>query len=108
MTDDPFRYCVYCDADTYIEDSNVVDHAEDCPSSTGVFPVRDEDLGEKCPCCGYQHGLMCGRCETPLAVDDRYMLVEVAEGITGLVGPAGASVQELVCVGCAAQAALGD
>ena len=100
---DPFRFCIYCEADCYEEDPG---HADDCPSTTGVFPVREEDAGPQCPHCGERiDGEMhCADCDQPLRVGDHYTHRHIGRG--GLPGMAEADVYEIICLGCAALAAV--
>lgn len=102
----PYRYCVYCGADTYVpeweegdvvlhRDPGEVEHDADCPVKTGVFPVRPEDLGPlvQCPHCDESFrafGMRCMDCEVELVEGDTYMQRQVAE-----------DTFEAVCVGCA-------
>ena len=89
MSEDPFRYCVHCNADCYDDDP---EHAEDCPASTGVWPVREKDL-LPCSNCGHPHNQMfCMDCREELKAGDRYMHRQVDD-----------DVYEIICVGCAAK-----
>ena len=105
MSDDPFRYCVFCNADCYVDEA---EHADDCPSVTRVWPVREEDMGPKCSHCGERaFGPMhCMDCGASLNVGDHYMHREVDPGDPLLPGIEGAPVYEVICVGCAAKEAL--
>jgi hypothetical protein len=103
---EPFRWCVYCGADCHEDDPQ---HAADCPSNTGVFVVRDEDCGPACVHCGrraHGDGIRCTSCGTDLAVGDRYMHREVEPGDPGGLGVEAASINEVICVGCAAADAI--
>ena len=103
---DPFRFCVYCAADCYADEP---DHAPTCPSVTGVYPVRPEDLGPKCNHCGERAlGMTCMDCGDELKVGDHYMHRVVEEGDPLLPGIEGAEVREVICVGCKAKEALAD
>lgn len=100
MTNDAFRFCVYCEADCYVDEP---EHAVDCPSSTRVFPVREKDL-MPCVNCGHHlHGMRCMDCEAELSVGDHYMHREVDHGDPLLPGIECAPVFEVICVGCAAK-----
>jgi hypothetical protein len=104
--EDPFRYCVYCKADCYADEP---EHAEDCPSTTGVYPVREGDFGPKCIHCGKgAHGPMCcAECEAELGLGDHYMHREVDPGDPDDPNPfTGAPTYEVICMGCAAKEAL--
>lgn len=98
---EPLRWCVYCDADC---DADEPEHAEDCPSRTGVFTVDAAMIGPECPHCGERagHPPICTDCAATLNVGDRYMLREIEPGDQLVPGVEGASVNEVVCVGCAA------
>lgn len=96
---DMFRFCVYCDADCYDEDGDAlpkdeVDHRPDCPTVTGLYPVRPEDHGPEvtCPKCGHQfreYSVTCMDCGTELEEGDSYAHRRIS-----------ADVVELVCVPC--------
>lgn len=99
--EDPFRYCVYCRADCYEPEP---EHSAACPSSTGVFPVRERDV--LCPGCKKTHiGMRCGDCEAEFQVGDHYTHRKIGEA-PSLMGDGDAPVYEIVCLGCAAQEAL--
>lgn len=102
---EPFRWCVYCDADCDLPEPP---HEDDCPQVTGIYPVRDEDCGPPCAHCGKRSFDVptCSTCGTALEVGDRYMLRELDPGDPLLPGVEGASVSELICVGCAASDAI--
>ncbi|MDQ8043860.1 MAG: hypothetical protein REI11_04605 [Patulibacter sp.] len=106
---EPFRWCVYCGADCQPDAGGAVErHAADCPSNTGVFDVRPSDLGPECPHCGERPGgFACTRCAVPLGIGDRYMRAELEPADPSLPGVAGASISEVVCIGCATHDALG-
>jgi hypothetical protein len=60
MSDLPIeeRPCAYCGAEY---DAGGFDHAEDCPSNIGLFPVREEDV--RCPGCKQTYiGMRCIEC----------------------------------------------
>jgi predicted RNA-binding Zn-ribbon protein involved in translation (DUF1610 family) len=99
--DDPFRYCIYCDADCYADEP---EHADDCPSGTGVYPVTEQLLKPICPHCGESlYGLpRCMDCGEPFKLGDRYMYRVVEAGDPLLPGIEGAEVREVICIGCAA------
>lgn len=101
MTDsDPFRFCVFCGADCHIEN---VEHSAECPSVTGVYPVRVE---KHCPSCTCDGTIFCCRCDAELKIGDHYMLHELEPGDASIPGIEGASVSEVICVGCAGQTML--
>ena len=98
---EPFRWCVYCDADCYMPEP---EHAEGCPSSTGVFPVREDDV--LCHGCKKTYlGMRCSDCETEFKVGEHYTHRQVGEA-PSLMGGEDCPVYELVCLGCAAQEAV--
>lgn len=104
--DDPYRFCVYCEADCKVDEP---EHAADCPSSTGVFPVREQDFGPKCAHCGeraFGASMRCGDCGAELKVGDFYMHRELDPGDPLDPGMGGAAIYEVICVGCAASEAL--
>jgi hypothetical protein len=93
---EPFRWCVFCDADCDVDEA---DHADDCPSSTGIYPVEVHKHCETCSCDGTT---FCCDCGAELRVGDFYMHREIeAEG--PLPGLAGAAVYEVICIGCKAK-----
>jgi predicted RNA-binding Zn-ribbon protein involved in translation (DUF1610 family) len=100
---DPFRYCVYCNADCAVDESQ---HSGDCPTVTGLWPVRKEDLGLECPRCGYQHGMRCMDCEAEFKIGDFYIHRELDPGDPHLPGVEGAAIHEIICVGCGAKEAV--
>jgi hypothetical protein len=58
FVDDPeweakYRWCVYCKADCWVDDP---EHTTECPTSTGVFPIREGDKD-----------MLCCRCKAPLS-----------------------------------------
>lgn len=101
MTDDPFRWCIYCHTDCRVDEP---EHADDCPSVTNVWPVRKQDLQPECSACGHLEGMLCGDCHQPFEVGDFYMHREMAgPSIDFGFGPlAEARVYEIICIGCAA------
>lgn len=104
VNDDPYRFCIYCEADCYEDEP---EHAADCPSTTGVYPVRLEDLGPPCPHCGEPTlGFGCVDCGAQLQPGDHYMHRILTEGDSSLPDMEGASLSEVICVGCAAKEAL--
>lgn len=64
---DPFRWCIYCGSDC---EEGETDHAPDCPSNTGLYPVSAQDLGMRGPRDPYAHGLCCAECGSELRVGD--------------------------------------
>lgn len=104
--DDPFRFCIYCKADCYVDEP---EHTADCPQSTGLFPILDQDLGPKCSACGHQDGVCCGQCERPFALGDCYVLRDLQTNAVGFntAEPKGldeAPICEYLCLSCAALA----
>lgn len=104
MSDDPFRYCVYCNADCYEDEPQ---HADDCPKNTGVYPVDQHALKPFCPHCGESMGgpPCCMDCGEVIPVGSHYVHREAQAGDPSLPGVAGAPVYELLCLGCAAKEA---
>lgn len=86
MSEDPHRYCVYCMADCSEGDP---EHAADCPSTTGLFPVTGADLGIRGPDDPYAHGMTCMDCGAEFKVGDFYAQRQVESHLF-----------EIVCVGC--------
>lgn len=103
MSEDPFRFCVYCRADCYEDEP---EHAGDCPSVTNVWPVTEKDLGMRGPDDPYAHGMGCVDCGEQFKVGDSYSLRTVAEADRGLPGVQGAAVCHVICLGCAAAEAF--
>lgn len=111
MSDDPYRFCVFCGADCKpngIDEDPNAEHAADCPTSTGVYPIREQDFGPKCCHCGKGAfaGPVCMDCKEPLEMGDFYMHREIEAGDSILPGVAGAAVYEVICIGCKAKDAL--
>jgi hypothetical protein len=85
---DPFRWCVYCEADCYEDDPR---HDDDCPSLTGLYPIDGAEF--------WPHGpVACIECGEPFAPGDHYVLRDVE---SGLITPRPA-IGEVTCLGCAA------
>lgn len=109
---DPYRFCGYCRADCKpngIDEDPDVEHAIDCPSNTGVYPVTEQDFGPKCHHCGKGAfaGPVCMDCKQPLELGDHYMHREIVAADPDAAHPwAGAPVYEVICVGCKAKEAL--
>jgi len=104
---DPFRFCVYCNADCK---ADAPEHTAECPFNTGLFPVRDEELGPTCSNCGHKDGMCCSACMQPFAVGDFYVHRNLASGEVGanLAEAIGATLEnapiyEPVCLSCGAQ-----
>lgn len=97
-----YRYCVFCGADCH-EDEPA--HRDDCPSVTGVWPVREEDFGPKCVHCGQGAfgGMRCMDCGSDLKMGDHYMHRETDPGDPHDPGLGGASISEVICIGCKAK-----
>ena len=118
---DPFRFCIYCAADCYEEDP---EHADDCPSTTGVFPVTKRMLVSISAEGELEHsGMRCMDCEDSFAAGDHYTHRHVGRGalafgidedaspadiLTAALAPGmeEADVYEIICLGCAALEAL--
>lgn len=96
--EDKFRWCVFCKADCWVDKP---EHAVDCPSSTGVWPVRYEAMHPPCEHCGKRPdpSIRCSECECVLGLGDFYTHRQLAD-IAGL--PA----YEPICLGCAAKEAV--
>lgn len=105
--DERYRYCVFCGVDCH-DDEPV--HKADCPSVTGVYPVREQDFGPKCFHCGKGAfgGMRCMDCGAELKLGDHYMHRLVEEGDPLLPGAEGAEINEVICVGCKAKEELAD
>ncbi len=102
---DLYRFCVFCEADCYEEDP---EHADDCPSTTGVFPVAKRDLVSINAEGELEHsGMRCMDCEDSFAAGDHYAHRHVGRGALA-PGMAEADVYEVICLGCAALAAVGS
>jgi hypothetical protein len=99
---EPFRWCVYCDVDCDVEKP---EHTAECPTNTGLYPVRERDLGPVCEHCGKPSlGMSCWICGEVFVVGDFYVLVDgeakPAHQVPGIEGAFFAGV--CTCVGCAA------
>lgn len=79
-----FDTCIYCEAPG-CETGNV-EHKPDCPSITGVFPVRLQDMWPGGPA-------RCAHCETILWPGDSYSHIQLEGGSI--------PVAEIACTGCA-------
>lgn len=109
---EPFRWCVYCDADVQrpTDEPGVFDadpHRPDCPSVTGLWPITPKSCGEPCEHCGKRPSPgKCG-CGHVFQVGDVYCLVAVddeddAHGVVPAAMFGAVRVYERVCVSCAA------
>ena len=85
---DLFRYCVYCKADCYEDES---EHGPECPQTTGLWPVAESDLGIRGPNDPYAHGMICMDCSSEFSVGDFCVHRPTDEP----------DVFEVVCTGCA-------
>jgi hypothetical protein len=97
---EPFRWCIYCDADC---EQSSPEHADDCSSVTGLYPVIEQDMTPRCPKCGYTAGMSCSQCGHDFSLGEFYVLRDLTTGEVTL--PTENSVSEPVCVGCGALAA---
>lgn len=100
MSADPYRYCVYCQADCYADEP---EHGPECPSSTGIYVV---EVHPHCGTCSCDHAILCSECDVVLNVGDSYMHRTIEQGDPLLPGLEGADVREPICVGCAAKEAF--
>lgn len=92
-SDSDFDTCVECGVSGCLE--GTAEHRPDCPSVTGVHPVRLKDLWPGGP-------MACLRCGDTLWPGDSYTLIIVGQAeVMGNVVPMG----EVACLGCAALAA---
>jgi len=89
--DPAYRWCVYCGADCWPE-PEAQRHHRDCPTRTGLYPVRAAEIGP--------YGFRCCRCPVVLAVGDCYVLIDAATARPA----AGPELGEAVCIGCGAAA----
>lgn len=100
-SEDPSRYCAFCGVDCYADPPEAqiyaddVEHAPDCPSVTGLFPVREDDVyqpGPPCDNCGHRNyiGMNCAECNAEINVGDHYMLQKTEHD----------NVFVIVCPGC--------
>lgn len=95
---DPFRYCVYCGADCYVEwydggapeYADEIAHEPDCATVIGLYPVTPAVLGMRGPDDPYAHGMVCMDCGVEFKVGDVYAHRPTDQR----------DVFEVVCVGC--------
>ena len=98
--EDRYRWCVFCGADCWVS-PEFQSHADDCPSVTGVFPVRGEELGGLCESCGEPSRSMgCCRCDHTFSLGEHYHRLRIPDTDDSMPG------YEVVCAGCAAHAEL--
>lgn len=99
--DDPFRYCIYCNADCYESEP---EHAADCPSVTDVFPFTEKDTLCRCgrPLPDDQR-MVCMDCKATFEPGDHYTHRWVGEADMGFGSH---PVGEVICLGCAALAEI--
>jgi hypothetical protein len=87
-----FIHCIYCGVAC---DQDEVTHEQDCPSVTGIYPIREEDLGHACVHCHEMTpGMTCPKCDTPFKVGDFYCHQTLED--------APDDVKIIVCLTCAA------
>lgn len=84
---------MYCGA-PWPDEVLPIDHLPTCPSVTGLWPVRPEDVEP--------HGFHCAECCAPFVAGDFYVQVAL-EGEDGHTDP---DVVEVLCLSCAAEAAM--
>jgi hypothetical protein len=72
-----YDHCIYCGVDVHL-----LDHTAECPSMTGLFPVTEQFLGDRCDNCGaYQRRPACPICHGPFELGEFYMRRAIAEDI---------------------------
>lgn len=102
VSDDPFRWCVHCGTDCQVDEP---EHADTCPATTGVWPVREEEAF-RCPHCGKNtREMTCMDCGDPLEVGDHYALRD-PETQQLVIKPEAWGIGEVICLGCAAALGL--
>lgn len=84
----PFRYCIHCSVDC---EEYEPEHGPECPQTTGLWPVTEQELGMRGPNDPYAHGMRCMDCGDEFALGDFYAHRRIED-----------DVFEVVCVGCAA------
>lgn len=100
LNDELDRGCIYCGVDC---DQDHPQHAVDCPQSTGVYPVTEQDLGVRGPNDPYAHGMRCMDCEAEFKVGDFYTHRTIQEADPDAPNEwAAAPIYEVICLGCAA------
>src|SRR5689334_6695184 len=82
--EEPYRWCVYCDADCDVDEP---EHTAECPSSTRVYHVRYEADSPPCEKCGHRRSpaIRCSECGCVLELGDPYTHRRDGE-TTGLAG----------------------
>lgn len=99
--DDLYRHCVHCGTDCIDFPGLEPDHADHCPSVTGLWPVREEEQ-MPCPHCGEPtREMSCMDCGADLKPGNFYVLRDSSTGSVS-VRP---HIGEVICVGCGAREA---
>lgn len=83
-----YRWCIYCKADCWPEPEHQK-HNPDCPMTTGVYPVTDDD---------YNMEMCCSMCSERFEQGSSNIVIDI---VTGEVSPH-ALISTVICIGCAA------
>jgi hypothetical protein len=80
--------CIYCGAPWPYPEP--IEHATNCPSITGLFPVLDSDLGHKVECeCGrvnrWPGGFGCVACGHQFAIGEFYVHRSISDNLSAIV-----------------------
>lgn len=86
--DEKYRWCIYCEADCWPEPENRK-HAQDCPSTTNLWPVTQDDINMQ---------MCCSQCPYEFNLGDFTMCVDFHTGELTTT----AIVSSVVCIGCGA------
>jgi hypothetical protein len=89
--DERYRWCIYYHADCWPEPDNQ-QHTPDCPHTTGLYPVTEDMVGDR---CSYGDG----ECDHVFRLGEFYMDTEVIDdGRDRTV--------TVACIGCAHREAV--
>lgn len=90
--------CIHCGTDCSVPAADRR-HADDCPFTTGIWLLEEEDATTKCACdeCENMIGICCARCEQPINAGDLYRLVDFRTGLLAISPEDGM----MICMACA-------
>lgn len=92
MSDDAYRWCIHCGADCWPPPEEQT-HGVICPVTTGLWPVREQDL---------EGGMRCGECGGPFSVGESYVLRDTDSGeVCSGAAVSDGAVLLIICSGCA-------
>lgn len=79
--------CIYC-RNPCVDEMIDMEHKPSCPFTTNLWPVLAQDVEP--------HGMLCARCEVPLALGDVYCKTPVVDQD----GHVDSAWDDIVCMDC--------